>query len=634
MKNTYVIIFLLTLLSPCVLSARGQEEAQGIQEAQVIAEKAKIYLEASPFSIVIDTIQHGTVVALFPSGKKDKKWLYISYYSIKRDAQVTGFIKANTVEIFQEKPEPNQEKTEEKPEETKDKMDSPPVDSDSAKPATDKEEKDLSSEGEKPKEIKNEEQAMDRAKTAKTEDIEKQKEEKIESTGQEKKEIPEKEEAKQNAEAPKVDKATTAEEGASPAKNQEIQEEESKMVEESAVKEKEQTQEEKASTEEQPPPEKNAGRNTDKEKGIAEEAKEQKIDKNKDTVQKFIEKGKEQVTEKEETALEEEEVESRNLEKEGAESDVPEKKEEDPPQVLTKVSIKVQKANIRLMPSLQSTVIHQVPSGVELRALAKTGKWFRVNLPPNEDGFVLSGYIHHSIVSEIYESVQPVVEPEEPEEEPEIIEKDPESIPKPEKEMEPATRTEKRGLSLWIGGGGGYTLPSESRFEKGMSIGGTLGLEIMKYLAVELRIPYFQSEVAESFEGLSSGQLRNLTFMLSLQARYPLNDRFIPYLVGGWDYHLNKFILNEGIKNSWNNLGFTIEENVDHSFGFHAGAGIDFFLMRDIALNVDVRYYTANLKGTRSISNQVTQQEVLGVIENIKLNSIQAGISVKFFLRR
>lgn len=285
------------------------------------------------------------------------------------------------------------------------------------------------------------------------------------------------------------------------------------------------------------------------------------------------------------------------------------------------------------MPSLQSAVIQQVPSGVELQTLAKTGDWYRVNLPPDEDELVLSGYVHHSIVNEIYESVQPAMGPEEPEEEPEIIE-EAEPKPEPEKEIEPPAKTAKSGFSLWIGGGAGYTLPSESHFEKGMSFGGTLGLQLLKYFAIEVRIPYFQSDIAESFGGLSSGQLRNLTFMLSVQARYPLSDKFVPYLAGGGDYHWNKFNLNDTIKNTWNDLGFTIEEKVDHSFGFHVGAGIDYFLWRNIALNADVRYYTATLKGTWSLADQISRQKISGTIEGMKLNSIQAGISVKFFLGR
>ncbi len=642
MKNIFVIIFLFTFFSSFPLAASGQEETPGAREAQVVAKKAKIYLEANPFSVVIDTVQQGTVVALFPSGKKDKKWLYISYYSLKRDAQVTGFIKADSVEIFQQKPEPQPEQAAETALEANDEEDSVAVEVESVKTENKTEEKEESSEGEKPKDVKSKEQETDKAKTRKAEEVEKQREEK---------ERAEEEKTEQNAEARQTDKANAADEAANLAEHQKTLEGVSEALKEPAAKEKEQTQEGRVSSEEQHPPEKDTERNDNKEEEIAEEAKAQKIDENEDTAQQFIAKGEEQAAKKEDTIHKREKEGTSNLQKERAESDVSRKKEAPPleaaqneetkgnrdyapPQVLDKVSIKVQLANIRLMPSLQSAVIHQVPSGVELKALAKTGNWYRVDLPPNEDGLVLSGYIHHSIVNEIYASVQPVVELEEPEVVPEIKGEDPGATREPEKEIDLLHQTEKSGLSLWMGGGAGYNLPAESRFEKGMSIGGTLGLEIMKYLAIEIRIPYFRIEVVESFEGLSAGQLQNLTFMLSLQARYPLGDQFVPYLVGGGDYHLNKFILNNGIKNSWNDLGFTLEENVDHSFGFHAGAGLDFFLMRNIALNVDVRYFTANLNGTWRIVDQTTQQEISGPIESMRLNSIQAGISVKFFLGR
>ena len=102
--------------------------------------------------------------------------------------------------------------------------------------------------------------------------------------------------------------------------------------------------------------------------------------------------------------------------------------------------------------------------------------------------------------------------------------------------------------------------------------------------------------------------------------------------MAGGDYHLNTFSLNDEIANSWNNLGFNIQESVDHTFGFHFGAGLDIFLIENIALNADVRYYTANLTGKRTLANQNNQETMSGTIDNMKLNSLQAGISVKLFL--
>ena len=174
-------------------------------------------------------------------------------------------------------------------------------------------------------------------------------------------------------------------------------------------------------------------------------------------------------------------------------------------------------------------------------------------------------------------------------------------------------------------------MPSESNFEKGINIGGTFGFGVMKHLAIELRVPYFQSDVIGQIDGLSSGRLSSLSLMLSVQGRYPIKNRFVPYLVAGGDYHLNSFSLTEEATNSWNDLGFDIQESVDHAFGLHFGAGLDVFLVENIALNLDVRYYTAKLTGTRILAHQISQETISGTIDNMKLNSLQAVISVKLF---
>ena len=307
---------------------------------------------------------------------------------------------------------------------------------------------------------------------------------------------------------------------------------------------------------------------------------------------------------------------------------------EELPKVLTKVSVKVPRANIRLMPTTKSSVISQVLSGVALKTLAKTGNWYRVNLPPNKEGLVFSGYIHHSIVNEIYETVVPPPPPEPektPDKEPEIVEE--EAEPEAEEIPEiPPQRTSSIGRYFWVGGGAGYTMPSESHFGKGLNFGGTFGFSVMKHLAVELRVPYFQSDVNGTANGFSSGRLSSLSLMLSVQARHPIKNRYVPYLVAGGDYHLNNFSLNEEITSSWNNLGFNIEESVDHTFGFHFGAGMDYFLFENVALNLDIRYYTASLTGKRTLSDQAGNEITSTSIGSMKLNSLQAGISVKLFL--
>jgi hypothetical protein len=63
-----------------------------------------------------------------------------------------------------------------------------------------------------------------------------------------------------------------------------------------------------------------------------------------------------------------------------------------------KIRVIVESGNIRLKPSLDSTVIKSVPIGSELMVQAKKAEWFLVKLPPDQNGFEITGYVHESVV--------------------------------------------------------------------------------------------------------------------------------------------------------------------------------------------------------------------------------------------
>jgi opacity protein-like surface antigen len=616
MKKTCVLCVLFVLLSPLLLTAQDQEEAPQAQKARVIVEKARIYLESNPYSFVIDTVSRGTIVTLFQTGQKNKKWLYISYYSKKRMAQVTGFIDINLVEMINEKPKKPELSEEIEEKSVTEKQDESTIQSEAEGTAEGKEEiqeEQTQARLEKKEPTQSEKELSDiqkelTAQGNKLKEIEKQSgEEEVrdQTKSEEAAEIKKESEGSQEKEAAEKDKLLTE----SAQEEKESVEEEQKI--EQAVKQ-EIGKEMEVKTEQK----KEAEEETESEKKGTEAVKE---------LEKQDEEMKAQM-----------EGEEKNQEAKSPEEQKEKPGEEIIQEVLTKITIKVRKANIRLMPSLKSDVIHQLPFGVDLKPLAKSGNWYRVNLPPNPDGIILSGYIHDSIVNETFEKqVLAPPEPEEPSEsELEILEEEPEPAPEPSQEIQSAVRTGKTVPIFWIGGGAGYTMPSESNFEKGINFGGTLGFGVTRHLAVELRVPYYQSNVTGSIGGLSAGQFQTLSFALSVQARYPIKNRIIPYIVAGGDYHLNKFTLDNDIVNSWNAMGFNIEESVDHTFGFHFGGGIDLFILRSLALNFDVRYSTATLKGDWRLADTISQVETTGPIENIKLNFIQAGIGVKFFLNR
>jgi len=94
-------------------------------------------------------------------------------------------------------------------------------------------------------------------------------------------------------------------------------------------------------------------------------------------------------------------------------------------EVLRKLKVVTEQANIRLKPSIGSIIIKQVPEGSILESTGQEGEWFLIKLTPDELEQV-SGYVHESMVI--------IIEgPPKEQEEPEII-KEQEETEKPEEE--------------------------------------------------------------------------------------------------------------------------------------------------------------------------------------------------------
>jgi hypothetical protein len=103
-------------------------------------------------------------------------------------------------------------------------------------------------------------------------------------------------------------------------------------------------------------------------------------------------------------------------------------------EVLRKLKVVTEQANIRLKPSIGSIIIKQVPEGTILESTGHKDEWYLIKLTPDELEQV-SGYVHESMVI-ILEG--PPIEQEEPE----IIEEEQEEPVQPEKKEieEPPTQ--------------------------------------------------------------------------------------------------------------------------------------------------------------------------------------------------
>ena len=75
--------------------------------------------------------------------------------------------------------------------------------------------------------------------------------------------------------------------------------------------------------------------------------------------------------------------------------------QEQPKQKMFDVKVSVLNAVVRLKPDPESLVVQEVPPGAVLKAKGKVGEWYTIELPADESGFVVIGYIHQDSVEEI-----------------------------------------------------------------------------------------------------------------------------------------------------------------------------------------------------------------------------------------
>ena len=277
-----------------------------------------------------------------------------------------------------------------------------------------------------------------------------------------------------------------------------------------------------------------------------------------------------------------------------------------------RIEVITAKATIRARPDIESQIIQEIELKTELQAVGKVGNWYKVNLLSDRRTVVLSGYTHQSFVKEIVRELReaPVVKKKKP-----IV-----KVP-----SEP-----KVGPELSIGVGAGYSLTREDLYSDEINYGGSFCLGISKNLSIELSGLRFQNDVEGSADGLSKGRLSVVPIQLSIQVRLPVTQGFIPYVLGGGGYYLNSFELDGEIVGTWDALGFDVEEKIDHSFGYHFGAGFDVFISGNIALSANVRYCLVQAKGSWSLTDQIGGTSTQGSIENLNLNTIIFGAGLKF----
>ncbi len=244
----------------------------------------------------------------------------------------------------------------------------------------------------------------------------------------------------------------------------------------------------------------------------------------------------------------------------------------------TVVKVVADRAVVRLKPDLSSPMIGQVTRGTLLESSKKTQEWFAVALPPDEDGIVVKGYIHQSLVEVVSAGEAPAEVPK-PEETP------PARVAEPaQEEYEPPARRAPRptyGRSKIVAGTylkfGWMTSPDPGGFGKGWLADAGFDLGLGRNVGIGLEIqPAYRSYADLGLTSIPIMGFANLKAGLNLGSLLPFL-RFLNVVGGGG-------VGAEAVYNSLKIDGRSGSEfKTRFAFHFLAAAEIDLSALRLVA---------------------------------------------------
>lgn len=317
-----------------------------------------------------------------------------------------------------------------------------------------------------------------------------------------------------------------------------------------------------------------------------------------------------------------------------------------------RIRIKVNSANLRLKPGLQSTVIGSAKQGQVFDVLRKEADWYFIQLPPDAQGNVISGYVHSSVVEEMAAPAEPRPA-DKPVERPETARpqtpRAAASRPGPRAQAPAAPDPARKKFYVRLGGGygtqksdyvnewgfdlyheTGYVSESYALDQSGVAFEAGVGFLFSRNLGVEISFlpasgtsrgvfasgfPHpFYFELFRGAEWTSDLKYSANEINVDLVASLPVMSNLLFNVQAGGTYFMGvqiEFLDDLG----WGEMDYPYGEiSVDpgyakykgSAFGFNGGAGLDYFFTPGIALSLGGRYSA----GTAKIDADGTEYKV------------------------
>lgn len=143
------------------------------------------------------------------------------------------------------------------------------------------------------------------------------------------------------------------------------------------------------------------------------------------------------------------------------------------------------------------------------------------------------------------------------------------------------------------------------------------------YYSLELSVGYTETDVDLNALGLSgdAGEVEQIPVLLSLRTHLSHNTKVNPYFTIGVGYFFNDIDQNDSTIEFIYGSGANLD--VDDSFGFHIGAGVEFFISENAAVNLDFKYIWTEIEAEVNVSGFSD--------EDLKINPYVLGLGIKYY---
>jgi len=136
-----------------------------------------------------------------------------------------------------------------------------------------------------------------------------------------------------------------------------------------------------------------------------------------------------------------------------------------------------------------------------------------------------------------------------------------------------------------VGAVAGGVFPKDSDIDDKWYAGGNLAYGINEFIALGVEVGYTSWDDEEG--GTDYGDVQAIPLLVDVYLRYPIEmaeNQVVPYMIGGigvifWDYEESSLLSSNGI---------TVD--MDSELGIKVGAGVDYFITENLAINVEGSY--------------------------------------------